>query len=985
VGERGISHPLTLTMIGETVSHYRILDKLGDGGMGVVYRAEDARLGREVALKFLPAQLANQPDALERFRREARLASSLNHPNICTVHDIGQHADRPFIVMELLEGQTMRELIRGRPIDVRPLLEMAIQMAEALETAHARGIVHRDIKPANIFVTRRGQVKILDFGLAKLAHSGRALPRREASASRTSSGRAEPLTDAGVPVGTLAYMSPEQACGGTVDVRTDLFSFGAVLYEMATGERAFPGNAPAVVYDAILNRTPPAAAAISPELPPELGRIIEKALEKDRDLRYQHAADLLADLRRLRRDLGSGRQAAATQSATAVSGLSGVGPGVRTSPRRPRYLAFGLAAVALLVVLAAIVWVSQTGTRALTDRDSIMLADFANGTDDPVFDLTLRQALAVQLGQSPFLNVVPDERIEETLRAMGRDEDERLTHPVAREVCERQGLKAMLDGSIALLGSSYVLSLDATDCRTGESLAREQTQVETKEQVLQAVGTMASSMRRRLGESLASLQRFDVPFEQASTPSIEAFRAYTLGMAQRRAGAEVESIPFFLRATELDGNFALAYTTLSTVYANLGELARSQEYARLAHERREHVSERERLFIIHQYHDRVTGDQEQSAQALLLWKQTFPRDATPCNNLALVHNRLGRFDGATEEAREAIRRNPDHPFPYFNLAAAHVGLGEFDEARRIAEQAVKRQFETLPTRRLLYQIAVIEGDEAAAQQHLEWSRGRAREFDMLAAQAQIATFAGRLREARDLYRRVEEMAQRRGFLEVGTRYVAQELVTESLYGTGAQREDTVRQLLAHELTTVPKLRLASALALAGRPDQAQALASEVSDVELRGTMVNAILLPVARAAIALGHRQPDQAIEHLRAAMPYELGTLAALAPPYFRGEAYLMQQAGEQAAVQFAHILAHRGSGLFSPYYALAHLGLARARAITGDLPASRQAYEQFFALWATADPDLPVLKAARAEYARLGEPLPTAHPTPSATMPDR
>lgn len=951
-------------MVGQTVSHYLVLDELGAGAMGVVYRAEDLRLGRQVALKFLPARVARNPELIERFRREARVASSLNHPHICTVYDIGEHEGRQFLVLERLEGFTVKQMIEDGPVPVDRLLDIAIDVADALAAAHATGIVHRDVKPANIFVTAHAGAKVMDFGLAKVVADPAAANDPNASTIGRR-GSPETLTNPGVPLGTLAYMSPEQARGQALDGRSDIFSLGTVLYEMATGQRAFPGNTLAVVFDGILNRDPTPASEVLPSLPAELVAIIAHALEKDPGRRYQSASELLSDLRAARRRLERGSDGLGPGSGP------GSGPLLATAAFTRKKLTRRAAVALAVVALAALAWWGTSRTSpALTDRDSVLVGNIENSTGDAVFDGTLRQALAVHLGQSPFLDLVNDERVNETLRTMGRPVSDPLSHDTAREVCRRQGVKALIDGAIRPLGAHYVIDLNVSACEDGEVLAREQEQAERKEDVLRALGRAATRLRAHLGESLTMVRSYDVPVEQATTPTLEALKAYSLGLQQRARGTEVESIPFFQRALEIDPKFALAHTILSNVYGSLGETARSIEHGRIAFELRGGVTERERLIITYQYYDRVTGELQKAIETLLLWEQTYPRDYRPSNSAAAVYLRAGQYERAVEKAREAMARNPNHPFPYSNLAHALRSLGRNDEAYEVAARAAARQIETLPTRRLLYQIAVQAGRDDEAVEHLEAARGRAREFDMVGAQAQVAVYRGEFARGVALQRQAEAMARAVGLDEIGDGYAVQLGLVYALTGSNDDAVALVRPHLGSRNLSV-RLLAATVCGLAGAPAgvlrEAQRTVDEVATARATDTLTMSVSVAMARSALALAHGQPAAAVAALEPARPYELGRMALLIPVYMRGLALLAAGDGDGARAEFMRVLERKGTDPFSITVALAPLGVARGHAAAGHHDTARDHYAAFMNQWAKDATAPPIVAAARAEWAAL------------------
>lgn len=916
----------------ESFGHYEIVSLIGTGGMGEVYLADDTKLGRKVAIKFLNEKYSKDEDLLNRFIQEAKAASALNHPNLITVYEIGEHDGSHYIATEYIEGKTLRERMKQR-LTFDDALSISVQTAEALSAAHSAGIVHRDIKPENIMVRPDGYIKVLDFGLAKLTEL-------------TDTGGEDETkklvkTNPGVIMGTVSYMSPEQARGKTMDARSDIFSFGVVMYEMLTGKVPFSGETMTDTLSSIISTEPQPVTSLAPHLPRELQRIVQKTLKKKRDQRYQTSRDLLVDLKELRDEL----RTEARLEQTAVPNRPSPDSGKTSAPH----------------------YSTSSGSRV---RDSILITEFENTSGEAIFDQTLKMALAYSLAQSPFLDIVPDSKVSQTLRLMGRSPNEKVTKELGEEICMRQNLKAFLTGSITKFGEIYVLTLEAINARNNESLGREFEQVTSREEVLNALTRAAAGLRERLGESLSSIEKFNVPSESITTSSLEALKIFVLGREQIVNGRQFEAIPFYKKALELDPDFALAYTELAVVYRNTDQWTLAADMTRKAYELREAVSESEKLRITYYFHNFVNGELDKAIDTLELWRNTYPNFVVSYVSLSDSMERIGQSAKAVAFAREGIRIDPNYATIYMNLVESLVSLGRYDEAKQTCKLAFERNLDGTYFHLFPLMIAFIENDESAIQTDLRWFAGRDDEHIAFDIQARAASVKGQWRSAQDFSRRSVDLASHTNALEVAGKYAAEQAVRVVFWSSGtglpARDDATLRSVLRAQTNKALSLEkgqmvvltVALALAVAGQSEESAKLLEELLAARPKDTLLKHLWAPTIKAALWLQAGKLKEAIEELE--ITERLEKAGEFVPQYLRGLAMLRLNRGFEAAREFDKILNYRGEAPLSSLYPLAQLGKARALN-------DKAEYEKFFEFWKDADADMPALVAAKKEVEGL------------------
>jgi eukaryotic-like serine/threonine-protein kinase len=1014
-------HRIMTIAEGTQFGPHKVLEKIGSGGMGEVYRALDTRLEREVALKLVSESfLGVEPEGSssprgatphsrihlthERFLREARSAATLSHPNICAIYDTGEQDGRPYLVMELLHGDTLKQYLAkaGRPLRAEEVIAFSRQAASALAAAHSKGIIHRDIKPANLFVNQMGrdrrQIKILDFGLAKKQGDAATGDSRPFTADATATQEASvlDLTSPGSTIGTVAYMSPEQAKGLPLDARTDLFSLGTVIYEMATNRKPFAGDSTAEVFVALLREDPPPVSTVNPAMPKALDEIVISLLAKEREKRYQSAEDVLQDLESLEIGEAVEERAArgsSSQVAAAVSGMIPAAAAVVESPARPAnrkwLVAMGLALL-LVVAGGGLAWwelrphaepapggaVANGAAPAVTTaspklvKDSIILADFVNKTHDPAFDTTLNQALQIDLEQSPVINIVSQEHLRQSVKYLGKPEDTTITPQIAREIGEREGMKAILTGTIASLGKEYVITLAAQNTATGDEIASEQATASDKEQVLGALSTSAAAMRARLGEALPSIKKLDAPFGQATTPSQEAFRAYALGDEAHEKGQNIpDAEGHYLRALELDPNLAMAYARLGVIYINSGQSAKANQYFTKAFAVSKHVSEGERLYIAGHYYEDVTGNMDKEIETLQEAIRMSPEQIDAYVNIGAAYTDLGQADKALSFAQKAIALQPEDAISSQNLVNNYVTLGRMAEARQEMDRARRLGMDTSTSTGQTDLFAYfLMGEPQQVQRIVTQTAGAPDEFLVTGTLALTQQFSGRYRQAASTFSQAFEQAGRGKASDVQAGILLINAAGRGLAGLCDGNQAALEQAMALDKSKQTQEYALLAAAVCGNGELALPMARDLGARFPEDTLLQGVYLPLTRAFVALAAGQSQQAVEYAATAKPYD----TIYPGSYAQGLAYLQLHDAGHAVSAFQSALHSRGGSFsgeaqFPPSYAQAQLGLARSYAMAGDKANAKKAYEAFLLTWKDADPDLPMLVAGKKEYAAL------------------
>ncbi len=932
-------------------SRFRVIRFLARGGMGEVYEAEDLELHEEVALKTIRPEILSDPHSLERFKREVHLAKKVTHPNICRIFDLFRHATSAdasvaLVSMELLRGETLAaHLDHVDKMSCEETEPIALQMANGLAAAHEMGILHRDFKPTNVVLihsTKKTRVVITDFGLA-LQH-GEDVRR---SAELTTGGQ----------MGTPAYMSPEQVEGKTLTPASDVYSLGLVLYEMVTGRLPFDEATPLSMAVRRLQQSPPPPRTIVPDLEEKWNELIACCIERLPEKRFTTAEEV----------------AKAIKDDTWHS---------FAKARGRRIMAFSLCAVFLILGVAGALYYRWRNTR-LTDKDTIVLADFTNTTGDPLFDDTLKTALGVSLRQSPFLSVVSDGKVASTLKLMTLPRQTRLTPDVARDICQRAGSKAYVGGSIAAAGDQYLVGLTAVNCRNGDTLAQESATAESKQRVVDALGQAASRLRQKLGESLTTVQKFDVSLSEATTSSLDALKALSLGRQALLEKGEAAALPYHQRAIELDPGFAIGYRSVGADYYGLGEIGRAREYYSKAFQLRERAGERERLYIEMSYYGTVTGELDKALATDLELTRIYSRDPA-YTSIGNIYSQQGQYENATEAYRLSLGFTPDSSIPYGNLVISLLALERFDDAEQIIQQAEARNLLDFQLHETVYALAFLRGDASgmAAEQH--WFEGKPEENNGLSLASDTEAYAGHLAKARELTKSAVDSAIRDDSKETGSTWLENSALREAAFGEPA----AARQLAADGLKLAPassgnSAETALAFAMSDDAARAEALADDLNKTFPLDTQMQSLWLPAIHAQLALNRKNPAEAIRDLQVTLPIEYGLIIFLAnvsclyPTYIRGEAYLAEGESAAASAEFRKIIDHSGVVWNCWTGALARLGLARANALQAknsqgaDADAARvravTAYKDFLTLWKDADPNIPVLKQAKAEYARL------------------